>query len=53
MEKVSGGLIINVISHKVIGIHKSYKKNQKFNFGTILKEPINDFDFKSEKLFEK
>ena len=48
----SGSPIINLLNHKVIGIHKGYKVNQKFNLGTILKEPINDFYFKREKIFE-
>jgi len=48
----SGGPIINLLNHKVIGIHKGYKENQKFNLGTILKEPINDFYFKREEIFE-
>ena len=39
----SGSPIINLISHKVIGIHKGYKENKNYNLGTILKEPIKDF----------
>ena len=39
----SGSPIINLLIHKVIGIHKGYKENLKYNIGTLLKEPINDF----------
>ena len=39
----SGSPIINLLNHKVIGIHKGYKKNLKYNIGTLLKEPIKDF----------
>ena len=39
----SGSPIINLLNHKVIGIHKGYKENLKYNIGTLLKEPINDF----------
>ena len=48
----SGGPIINLLNHKVIGIHKGYKEKQKFNLGTILKEPINDFYSKREEIFD-
>ena len=39
----SGSPIINLLIHKVIGIHRGYKENLKYNIGTLLKEPINDF----------
>ena len=39
----SGSPIINLLNHKVIGIHKGYKENLKYNIGTLLKEPIKDF----------
>jgi len=39
----SGSPVINLINHKVIGIHKGYKENLKYNIGTVLKDPINDF----------
>ena len=39
----SGSPIINLLNHKVIGIHKGYKENLKYNIGTVLKDPINDF----------
>jgi len=39
----SGSPVINLINHKVIGIHKSYKENLKYNIGTVLKDQINDF----------
>ena len=39
----SGGPIIYLTNHKVIGIHKGNKNKQNFNLGTLLKEPINNF----------
>ena len=39
----SGSPVINLINHKVIGIHKGYKENLKYNIGTVLKDQINDF----------
>lgn len=53
----SGSPIINLITHKVIGIHKGCpKKNDKYNLGTFIKEPIEDFnkEMKNENLeFDK
>jgi len=45
----SGSPIINLINHKVIGIHVGSKKNENCNFGIFLKEAINDFNKKSKK----
>ena len=40
----SGGVIINALNFKVIGIHKGAPSNGKnYNLGTFLKEPIKDF----------
>ena len=47
-----GSPIINLINHKVIGIHKGYKEKSNFNLGTLLKDPINDFYLKREENFE-
>ena len=40
----SGAPIINLLTHKVIGINKGYahKKNESFNIGTFLKFPLNE-----------
>ena len=40
----SGAPIINLLTHKVIGIHKEcdHKKNERFNIGTFLKFPLNE-----------
>ena len=41
----SGSPIINLINHKVIGIHKgSLQDNEDYNLGTFIKEPIKDFN---------
>ena len=48
----SGSPIINLINHKVIGIHIGYKENNNYNLGTLLKEPINEFYLKKEEKFE-
>ena len=39
----SGSPILNLKNNKVIGIHKIGSKNYNFNYGTLLKYPINDF----------
>jgi len=41
----SGSPIFNLSNNKVIGIHKAGPKNSnfKFNYGTFLKRPINEF----------
>ena len=39
----SGSPIINLINHKVIGIHKKCSLKFKINYGTYLKNPINEF----------
>ena len=36
----SGGPLINIINHKVIGLHKGSKNSHNFNLGTLLKIPI-------------
>ena len=42
----SGGPIINILNHKVIGLHKGNKKGKNFNLGTLLKIPIQEFNQK-------
>ena len=39
----SGGPLINSIDYKVIGIHKGASEEFKFNYGTLLREPIIEF----------
>ena len=39
----SGSPIINLLNNKIIGIHKAGAINCKYNKGTYLKYPINDF----------
>ena len=39
----SGGPLLNLATYKVLGIHKGYQKNQKFNLGTFLKAPFDEF----------
>ena len=42
----SGGPLINLLNHKVIGVHKGSKDGQQFNLGTLLKIPIQKFNQK-------
>ena len=42
----SGGPLINMSNHKVIGIHKGSKEGKNFNLGTLLKIPIQEFNQK-------
>ena len=42
----SGGPLINILNHKVIGLHKGSKKGKDFNLGTLLKIPIQEFNQK-------
>jgi len=39
----SGSPIINLLNHKIIGIHKQANNKNKYNTGTYLKYPINEF----------
>ena len=40
----SGSPILNLKNNKVIGIHKGAQNHTKdFNYGTLLKYPLNDF----------
>ena len=39
----SGSPIINLDNNKIIGIHKKGAIGKKFNIGSYLKQPINDF----------
>ena len=39
----SGSPLINLSNGKIIGIHIGSEKNYKYNLGTFLKYPINDF----------
>ncbi len=36
----SGSPILNLLNHKVIGVHKGYLRPDKCNIGTFLKYPI-------------
>ena len=45
----SGGPLFNCINHKIIGIHKGCKKDKEYNFGTLIKTPINEFNKKFKK----
>ena len=45
----SGSPIINLINHKVIGIHKGSIKNGNCNVGIFLKKVINDFNINPKK----
>jgi len=40
----SGSPLLDIDSHKVIGIHIRYKDKQGMNFGTLLSYPINEFN---------
>jgi len=42
----SGGPLINILNHKVIGLHKGSEKGHNFNLGTLLKIPIQEFNQK-------
>jgi len=42
----SGGPLINILNHKVIGLHKGSIKEKNFNLGTLLKIPIQEFNKK-------
>ena len=39
----SGSPIMNLLTFKVIGIHKGYSSNKKCNLGTLIKNPIEEF----------
>ena len=41
----SGSPILNLLTQKVIGIHKGDSNHFKIKFGTLLKGPIQDFNF--------
>ena len=43
LEGSSGGPIILLRNHKIIGIHRAFDSVAKYNFGTFLLEPINKF----------
>ena len=45
----SGGPIINLLNHKVLGLHKGYKKLKTYNLGTLLSIPIQKFNEKYNK----
>ena len=43
-EEGSGGSpILNLTSHKVVGIHCGSNGNRKYNYGTLLRYPITEF----------
>ena len=39
----SGSPIIQIFNNKIIGIHKKTTENNKYNLGTLLKYPINEY----------
>ena len=39
----SGSPILNLLNHKVIGVHKAYLRPDKYNIGTFLKYPIEQY----------
>ena len=45
-SRSSGGPLINLLNHKVIGVHKGSILKQEFNLGTLLKIPIQEFNQK-------
>lgn len=49
---IKSGLILNSTNNKVIGIHRESKMIENQNFGTLIIEPINDFNnkFKSNEV---
>ena len=49
----SGSPIMNLLNHKIIGIHKEASLKFKINKGTYLKYPINDFIKKYRANIEK
>ena len=50
----SGSSIINLINHKVLGVHKGAPTNNRnYNLGTFLKEPIKDFNAKMKNIYNK
>jgi len=42
----SGGPLINILNHKIIGLHKGCIKEKNFNLGTLLKIHIQKFNKK-------
>ena len=51
----SGGPILNLLTNKVIGIHKGcIQKNGevKYNIGTLLKDPLKELKNKGTKMIK-
>ena len=49
----SGSPILNLTSNKAIGIHINSNIDHKFNYGTLLKFPLNDLRRKGFKIIKK
>ena len=50
----SGGPILNLLTNKIIGIHKGFiqkKDGMKYNIGTFLKEPLEEINNKNNDIF--
>ena len=46
----SGGPILNKLNNKIIGIHRGCYNRRNYNFGTLLKYPLNELSKKNEVL---
>ena len=46
----SGGPILNKLNNKIIGIHRGCYNRKNYNFGTLLKYPLNELSKKNEVL---
>jgi len=50
----SGGPILNLLTNKIIGIHKGFiqkKDGMKYNIGTFLKDPLEEINNKKNDIF--
>ena len=48
----SGSPILNILNHKVIGIHRGSSKENNYNIGTLLKFPLNEY-LKNDNFIKK
>ena len=48
----SGGPILNLLTNKVIGIHKAFIEKEKYNIETFIKFPLNEFNKKNEIIIQ-
>ena len=48
----SGGPILNKLNNKIIGIHRGYYTRKNYNYGTLLKYPLNELSRKSVEKYE-